>query len=228
MLGVPALAGGDAARFRTEAEAVARLQHPNIVQVFEVGEHDGRPFLALEYVEGGSLLQLAGTPQPPLEAARLLKTLARAMHHAHQQGIIHRDLKPANILLAEATTAAAPRSASDPGCNALIPGAKEVKWLNYVPKITDFGLAKSMEDAAVPGLGRLRCELGLELILFSAREIPAGRGLIRVRPHPFGREVAEEVRDRARRTRRGTPWRLESVARALKQGPEARAHGGRG
>jgi serine/threonine protein kinase len=100
------LAGGHAdvamlARFRTEAEAVARLQHPNIVQVFEVGDHDGLPFFSLEFCPGGSLdAKLNGTPLPPTETAQLVETLARAMHAAHNKGIIHRDLKPANVLLA--------------------------------------------------------------------------------------------------------------------------------
>src|SRR5437773_457295 len=72
-------------RFRTEAEAVARLQHPNVVQIHEVGEAGGRPFLSLEYLEGGSLLRkAAGAAQPEREAARLVETLARAVHHAHQ------------------------------------------------------------------------------------------------------------------------------------------------
>jgi serine/threonine-protein kinase len=105
-------------RFRTEAEAIAQLQHPNIVQIYEIGEHDGRPYFSLEYVEGGSLdRKLAGTPQPPREAAGLAETLARAMEAAHQHGVVHRDLKPANVLLA-----------------------------NGVPKISDFGLAKRLDD----------------------------------------------------------------------------------
>ncbi|HLJ95309.1 MAG TPA: protein kinase, partial [Gemmataceae bacterium] len=88
------------ARFRTEAESVARLQHPNIVQIFDIGEHAGRPFLALEFVEGGSLAKkLAGQPQPVQETAKTVETLARAIHHAHQKGVIHRDLKPANVLV---------------------------------------------------------------------------------------------------------------------------------
>jgi WD40 repeat protein/predicted Ser/Thr protein kinase len=103
------------ARFRAEALALARLQHPNVVQVYEVGEQDGRPFFAMEYVDGGSLAdRLAGTPPPPGQAATLVQTLARAMHRAHEQGIIHRDLKPANVLLTA----------------------------DRIPKVTDFGLAK--------------------------------------------------------------------------------------
>jgi tRNA A-37 threonylcarbamoyl transferase component Bud32 len=92
-------------RFRAEAAAVARLQHPHIVQLFESGEHEAgaglsRPYFTLELVEGGSLAQrLAGRPAPPRQAAAWLETLARAVHYAHQQGIIHRDLKPSNILL---------------------------------------------------------------------------------------------------------------------------------
>jgi serine/threonine protein kinase/ABC-type amino acid transport substrate-binding protein len=108
-------------RFRTEAEAAARLQHPNIVQVYEVGEHEGLPFFSLEFVKGGSLqARLAGMPQPPDNAARLTETLARAMHFAHQQGIVHRDLKPANVLLSA----------------------------DGVPKVTDFGLAKQLDAGA--------------------------------------------------------------------------------
>src|SRR5207253_9501784 len=87
-------------RFRTEAEAAGRLQHPNIVQVFEVGEHQGTPFFSLEFCPGGSLAGKLGTPLDPGEAAPLVEVLARAMHAAHQCHIVHRDLKPANILLA--------------------------------------------------------------------------------------------------------------------------------
>jgi serine/threonine-protein kinase len=107
----------DLARFRTEAEAVAALRHPHVVQIYEIGQHDDRPYFSLEYVEGGNLAQkLAGTPQPPRQAAALIETLARAVHFAHQQGLIHRDLKPANVLLAADGT----------------------------PKIADFGLAKRL------------------------------------------------------------------------------------
>jgi hypothetical protein len=88
------------ARFRVEAEAVAQLKHPNIVQVHDYGEFDGQPFIALEFVDGGGLdKKLLGTPLPAVRAARLVQVLAQTMHVAHQHGIIHRDLKPANILL---------------------------------------------------------------------------------------------------------------------------------
>jgi WD40 repeat protein len=120
------LAGGhageaDLARFKTEAEAVARLQHPNIVQIFEVGEHGGLPFFSLEFCGGGSLdRKLNGTPLPAMEAAVLAEKLARAVQAAHEKGVVHRDLKPANVLLTEEGT----------------------------PKITDFGLAKKLDADA--------------------------------------------------------------------------------
>jgi serine/threonine-protein kinase len=120
------LAGGHAgpgqlACFRADAEAAARLQHPNIVQIYEAGEQDGLPFISLEYVDGGSLdRRIGGTPQPPRQAAALVQALARAMAYAHERGVIHRDLKPANVLLTADGT----------------------------PKVADFGLAKRLEDDA--------------------------------------------------------------------------------
>jgi WD40 repeat protein len=119
------------ARFRLEAEAVSRLRHPHIVQVYEFGQAGGCPFLALEYVDGGSLAQrLAGTPLAAQEAARLAELLARAMHYAHQWGVVHRDLSPANVLLA----------ASEPADGVLFGGPEKAGYNQ--PKITDFGLAK--------------------------------------------------------------------------------------
>jgi WD40 repeat protein len=88
-------------RFRIEGEAVARLRHPNIVQLYEVGEHQGLAFLALEFIDGTTLERhTAGRPQAPRAAGGLVATLARAIHHAHLQGLIHRDLKPQNVLVA--------------------------------------------------------------------------------------------------------------------------------
>src|SRR5262249_55841866 len=104
-------------------EAAARLHHPNIVRLYEVGEHDGRPYCLLEYVPGRSLAHhLDGTPWPAREAAQLIRVLARAIHEAHRLGIVHRDLKPGNVLLAGAGT----------------------------PKTTAFGRAKIPDGAAGP------------------------------------------------------------------------------
>jgi serine/threonine protein kinase/WD40 repeat protein len=140
------------ARFDAEARTVAQLSHPNIVQIFEVGEHERRPYFALEYVEGGSLADhLGAAPQPPRAAAQLLETVARAMHFAHAQGIVHRDLKPANILLAseEGAQTAKPQAAEKTGTPT-----HHSPLTTHQPKVTDFGLAKIIGPgaAAVPDL----------------------------------------------------------------------------
>jgi eukaryotic-like serine/threonine-protein kinase len=110
---------GRRARFLAEADAIARLQHPHVVQIYEAGQHDGLPFLSLEFMAGGSLARrLGGRPQPPREAATLMEELARAVDYAHKQGVVHRDLKPANVLLTE----------------------------QGYPKLADFGLAKFAEN----------------------------------------------------------------------------------
>src|SRR5262245_19300067 len=96
-----ALAGPqERARFRIETEAIARVRHPNVVQIYDASEHQGRLYFAMEFIEGGSLANyLAGQPQPASQSAELVRTLASAIHHAHAQQIVHRDLKPANILM---------------------------------------------------------------------------------------------------------------------------------
>jgi WD40 repeat protein/serine/threonine protein kinase len=138
----------DRARFRAEAEVVARLRHPNIVQIYEVGEADGGPFLALEFVEGGSLAQwLTGQPLPARSTAELVETVARAIHAAHQQGIVHRDLKPGNILLAVSDQ----QSAISPNPDRAFSGlTADCCLLTAIPKITDFGLAKPLHGEALP------------------------------------------------------------------------------
>ena len=139
----------EVARFRKEAEAAARLQHPHIVQIYAIGEHAGLPYFSLEYVNGGSLAQrLNGAPQPPGEAAALVETLARAVHYAHTCGIIHRDLKPANILL-QKSEIRNPKSekhseVSDFGFRI---SDLELRISNSTPKVTDFGLAKQLDTA---------------------------------------------------------------------------------
>jgi serine/threonine-protein kinase len=144
-------------RFQAEAEAVARLQHSNIVQIYEVGEVDGRPFLALEYVDGGSLHDhLRGTPLPPGRAAELVQVLARAVHHAHDRGLVHRDLKPANVLLAADGT----------------------------PKVADFGLVRLISGgpgdeaggAAAPAEGDTRVGAVVGTPSYMAPEQAAGAG----------------------------------------------------
>jgi tetratricopeptide (TPR) repeat protein/tRNA A-37 threonylcarbamoyl transferase component Bud32 len=118
-------------RFLREAEAVAGLRHPNLVQVYDVGDHDGLPYFTMEYVEGGSLAQkLLGTPQCVHYAAACVATLAEAVQVAHQGGIVHRDLKPANILLSPNPNIESGNSKQNP------------KTTDFTPKIVDFGLAR--------------------------------------------------------------------------------------
>jgi serine/threonine-protein kinase len=128
---------GALSRFRSEAQAVAQLQHPHIVQIYEVGEHEGKPFFSLEYVDGGTLAQFLKHALPPArQSAQLLETLARTVHFAHQRGIVHRDLKPANILLQAADHTLPKEQTAKPAiCNLQA----------AIPKITDFGLAKNLQ-----------------------------------------------------------------------------------
>jgi serine/threonine-protein kinase len=133
-------------RFQREAEAEAGLRHPHIVQVHDVGEHDGRPYFTMELVEGGSLAQrLLGTPLGARYAAALVATLAEAVQVAHQGGIIHRDLKPANILLQRKAEFPNPSSPSG-NANALQVVPQTLS--DFDPKISDFGLARRLQGGA--------------------------------------------------------------------------------
>jgi WD40 repeat protein len=129
----------DVQRFHTEAEAAANLDHPNIVPIYEVGEHEGQHYFSMKFIEGSSLAQwisdfrfkIADWPKAQqMECARLIATVARAVHHAHQHGILHRDLKPANILLQPPESSA--KSAI-------------LNLQSAIPHVTDFGLAKRVE-----------------------------------------------------------------------------------
>ena len=132
------------ARFRPEAEAVAKFTHANIVQIYETGEHEGRPFFSLEYVEGGSLDQhISDGPTTPRLAAQFVETLARAIEVAHRAGIIHRDLKPANILLAKVGSQSTLLRGRDLDSHTI----SGDHWSrSTTPKIADFGLAKRTDD----------------------------------------------------------------------------------
>lgn len=122
MLRSGSLAGqAEIKRFRIEAQAAARLQHPNIVSIHEVGDQEGHLFFSMDFIQGRTLSQIAGrTPLPPVRAARYCRTIAQAIHHAHTQGVLHRDLKPGNVMI----------DAQDQ------------------PRITDFGLAKATDTDA--------------------------------------------------------------------------------
>jgi WD40 repeat protein len=156
--------GQDPQRFLTEARAMARLEHPNLVPIYEVGERDGRPFFAMEYLEGGSLdKHLGGNPLPPREAAGLVETLARAVAAAHRQGVVHRDLKPSNVLLSFGR--------EPPGSAGPAPAAGS-RLNEAVPKIADFGLAKlTFGDSGQTQTGAI-----LGTPSYMAPEQAAGRG----------------------------------------------------
>jgi WD40 repeat protein/tRNA A-37 threonylcarbamoyl transferase component Bud32 len=156
----------DTTRFLNEAETIARLQHPNLVQIYDVGVYEGRPYFALEFVDGPNLgVYLHGEPLSPREAAELVQTLAHAVHAVHSRGIVHRDLKPANILLQSETTINTKQGTAEDIGHAekkeqearLIPNQGESGnsssasrdshlFRGFYPKLTDFGLAKKLDS----------------------------------------------------------------------------------
>jgi WD40 repeat protein len=147
----------DIKRFYTEAEAAANLDHPGIVPIFEVGEHDGQHFFTMGFVEGSSLAaKITDGPLPPREAAAMLKSVAEAVHYAHERGVIHRDLKPANVLLEKSEEPEVDGAGRRGTSGSSTSGRSGVFALDCRPRITDFGLAKRVEgDSNLTATGQI-------------------------------------------------------------------------
>jgi WD40 repeat protein len=157
----------DVRRFKLEAEAAANLDHPHIVPLYEIGEHEGQQYFSMKLVTGGSLKDhLAEFTADQRSSARLMATIARAVHHAHQRGLLHRDLKPANVLLSSACGLA--------GHVSDLPAKPQAA--ECVPLITDFGLAKRVAadgPSRAPGLTQSGAIVGTPS--YMAPEQAAGR-----------------------------------------------------
>ena len=143
----------DVQRFYTEAEAAAGLDHPGIVPIFEVGEHEGQHYFSMGFVDGESLSsRLSDGPLPPREAAELIRKVAEAVQYAHDQGVIHRDLKPANVLLKESRESKVESRGQEQSASS----GSRLSALGSVPMVTDFGLAKKLKgDSNLTGTGQI-------------------------------------------------------------------------
>src|SRR5262249_29747882 len=152
-----ALAGPqERARFRKEAEAVAELHHPGIVQIYELDECRGLPYFSMELMEGGNLAALLEKgPLAPREAAGLIEAVARAIHAAHEKGIVHRDLKPANILLSRTVSKSDSRTVGK-DTMGLAPDQPTDRLTDLTtPKVADFGLAKRLGGLGTTATGQV-------------------------------------------------------------------------
>jgi WD40 repeat protein len=171
------------ARFRHEAQAVARLKHPHIVQIYEVGQSHGRLYYSFEYVEGGNLVRRYQSAKPNYrDSAKIVRILAAAVHYAHQYGIIHRDLKPSNILVAPRMGATEPGSTPTGLMSRMHPSGSTIDASeDIIVKVSDFGLAKDIGDDS----GQTQTEQMIGTPSFMAPEQAPGRA------HPIG--VAADV-----------------------------------
>ena len=159
ILGGRLASGEDIERFYAEAEAAASLDHPGIVPIYEVGEHDGQHFFSMGHVEGPSLAaRIAEGPLAPRDAAELLARVADAVDYAHERGVIHRDLKPGNILLSQVETRES-RDESREQSNRAPAADRPLSTLDgplSTPRVTDFGLAKRIEaDSRLTATGQV-------------------------------------------------------------------------
>jgi WD40 repeat protein/tetratricopeptide (TPR) repeat protein len=221
MLLAGALAGQEErARFRIEAEAVARLEHPNIVHIHEVGDQAGQPYFALEYVEGGSLTaKLAGTPLPVREAAGLVATLARAMHYAHLRGVVHRDLTPNNILL----TADGTPKVTDFGLAKLLVGGGEGQTRTGALLGTPSYMAPEQAEGRAKGIGPATDVYALGAILY---EVLTGRPPFKAdTPLETLRQVSTNAPVPPRRLQPRLPRDLETICLKCLEKAQARRYG---
>jgi len=208
-------------RFRNEATAVARLNHPNIVQIYEIGEVDGWPFLVLEYCSGGNLEEKVGdTPQPAPEAAALVATLARAMRYAHGLGVVHRDLKPSNVLL----TADGTPKIADFGLARLVDAEDRLTTRSGVILGTPSYMAPEQARGAVRADGRLVDVYALGAILY---ELLTGRPPFKgLTVHDTMLQVLSQEPVSPRRLQPGVPRDLETIClKCLAKDPRKRYPG---